>query len=94
MVKKTPPAPEDIELPPVPQQEVDIEQLVNLTRALQMQTADRLSFIRIFQQAFTTIEGAMGVLQSDIAQLNAGIEARNAQNQENSTQDEPEKTDE
>ena len=94
MVKKTPPAPEDIELPPVPQQEVDIEQLVNLTRALQMQTADRLSFIRIFQQAFTTIEGAMGVLQSDISQLNAGIEARNAQNQENSTQDEPEKTDE
>ena len=94
MAKKTPPAPEDIELPPVPQQEVDIGQLVNLTRALQMQTADRLSFIRIFQQAFTTIEGAMGVLQSDIAQLNAGIEARNAQNQENSTQDEPEKTDE
>ena len=94
MAKKTPPAPEDVELPPVPPQEVDIEQLVNLTRALQMQTADRLSFIRIFQQAFTTIEGAMGVLQSDINQLNAGIEARNAQNQENSAQDEPEKTDE
>jgi hypothetical protein len=94
MAKKTPPAPEDVELPPVPPQEVDIEQLVNLTRALQMQTADRLSFIRIFQQAFTTIEGAMGVLQSDISQLNAGIEARNAQTQEKLPTDAPEAADE
>jgi len=92
MAKKTPPAPEDIELPPVPSQEVDVKQLVNLTRALQMQTADRLSFIRIFQQAFTTIEGAMGVLQSDISQLNAGIEARNASVEKEPTSESVEST--
>ena len=76
--KKTPPPAEEVAMNPPPLPAPDGIELREYAQALEIQNADRLAYLRVFQSAHATIESAIATLQSDVRQINAGIEARQA----------------
>ncbi len=50
---------------------------VDIIKALQITNADRLAFLSVFERFAVGVDGALSKLRADIAELNAGINARN-----------------
>ena len=76
--KEQPPPAEEAARNPPPLPAPDGMSGVEYIRQLEIQNADRLAYLRVFQAASSQVESAIATLQSDIRQISRGIEARNA----------------
>tara|TARA_B100000029_G_scaffold119587_1_gene112959 strand:+ start:108 stop:401 length:294 start_codon:yes stop_codon:yes gene_type:complete len=76
--KQQPPPAEEVARNPPPLPAPEGMAPEEYIRLLEIQNADRLAYLRVFQAAHSQIESAIANLQSDINQISRGIEARNA----------------
>lgn len=59
------------------EQEGPVYTVEEIVRALQITNADRLAFMSVFERFAVNVEGSLAKLRADLAELNAGINARN-----------------
>lgn len=59
------------------EQEAQSYTAVEIIKALQITNADRLAFLSVFERFAVGVDGALSKLRADVAELNAGINARN-----------------
>ena len=76
------------------EQEEPVYTVEQIIKALQITNADRLAFLSVFERFAVGIDGSLTKLRADIAELNAGINARNEGQEAVILPDEPESEDE
>ena len=76
------------------EQEGPVYTVEQVIKALQITNADRLAFLSVFERFAVGIDGTLNKLRADIAELNAGINARNEGQEAVIPPDEPESEEE